>query len=75
MFIPSLPYIGDAASVQGTDDLTDAASWATVATAVLDPVNQTATLPARKHYLRLSTEPPPPGDSLLGKGTGVRHKK
>ena len=54
-----LEYIGDAASVEGTDDLTDAASWATIPPAVLDPYTQTATLPARKHYLRLSTEPLP----------------
>jgi hypothetical protein len=54
-----LEYIGDAASVQGTDDL-EADTWTPLPSATLDPVNQTATLPAAgKQYLRLSTEPAP----------------
>ena len=63
-----LEYIGDAASVQGTDDL-EADTWTPLPSATLDPVNQTATLPAvRKQYLRLSSKPAPVGVQLWKNG-------
>ena len=62
----TLEYLGDAGSVEGTDDLTGAAdTWSKVVGAVLDQANQTATLPARKPFLRLSSEPPIPEAYLV----------
>ncbi|MBR6021488.1 MAG: leucine-rich repeat protein [Kiritimatiellae bacterium] len=52
----TLGYAGEAKSVEGTDDLTAGDSWRTVPGAAIDAANKTATLPAGKHFLRLSTE-------------------
>ena len=52
----TLGYVGEAKSVEGTDDLTASNSWRTVSGAAIDATNKTATLPAGKHFLRLSEE-------------------
>ena len=62
----TLRYEGEAASVQGTHDLTAApSSWATVPGSVLYPDTHSATLPASKPFLRLSSVPAIPEDYLV----------
>ena len=52
----TLGYVGEAKSVEGTDDLAAGDSWRTVAGAAIDAENKTATLPEGKRFLRLSSE-------------------
>ena len=50
----TLEYTGDAATVQGTDNL-ETGKWTTVRGAVLDPETKTATVPMGQPFLRLSS--------------------